>query len=331
MTATDPDPDRNYVSATTNEINDSTIGTSIQAGTIGSDGVRIQNFYSNAIDLISADCAIVGTIVASTPALPWPWRAVAIICGSGALIFIGARRLRRRGRLVCIAIALPSAVTLFWLPVDRPKPLDGVSSAAPTPGIVLQKVTHAFTPQLDRVAAFVYNPATGAVPLKDLSLYLDFDAAHWHHEPPDRTEWHFEVGAEMFLGPASSDGVTRMHGTVRANGTEFELPLVGQGFVTADGSWRRLLTFSPQAMLPAGQTTELTIDIPTTFPVKRAGPHGTTDELTKVQFALTTGSLFTHVLVRTPTSVSHACDFVRKNPDPALCETIDPIAMVNAP
>ncbi|MDQ7807524.1 hypothetical protein Q5425_27625 [Amycolatopsis sp. A133] len=230
--------------------------------------------------------------------------------------------------LVCAAVAVVLVAGLLWLPPGRPESGTGAHPPQP-PGIVLQKVSHAFSPELDRVAVFVHNPATEAVPLANIDLYLDFDARNWWHDPSDQEEWHFEVGSKMFLGPQNREGETRLHGTVRAAGTQFDLPLIGQGFVAEDGSWRRLLTFSTQAVLPAGQTTEVTIDLPAEFPVKAAGSHN--GELKEVHFDPTRGSLFTHVLMRTPSSVSHACDFVRRNPDPALCDTVDPAAMVTAP
>lgn len=238
---------------------------------------------------------------------------------------LDAKNLVRAG---CV-VAMIAVAGLFWLPVGRPKPADQAQQPAPAaPGIALLKVNHAFNQQFDHVALFLHNPAAASVPVTEISLYLAFDAKNWWHDPDDRQESHFEVGKEMFLGPANHDGVTRLHGTVRTGANRFDLPLVGQGFVAANGSWRRLLTFSPQLVVPAGETTEVTIDIPVTFPVKKAVTPG---KLTEMRFDPTTGSLFTHALVRSPNSAAHACDFVKKTPDPALCDTVDPPAAVAAP
>ncbi|SED42266.1 hypothetical protein SAMN04489727_7808 [Amycolatopsis tolypomycina] len=323
MPSTDPDDDR-PVSATTNEVKDSWIGASVQARTIFG-GVRVQQFTLSAIELVRACCVITMIVVAAIS--PWPWPIASIIGSCGALLFIAARKRQIWVRFTCATTSVALAASLFWLPLSRPEPADHTQALPFTPGISLQKVSHAFNPQFDRVALFLHNPAAEAVPIAEVSLYLDFDAKHWWHDPGDRQEWHFEVGREMFAGPANHEGATRLHGTVRAGDSQFDLPLVGQGFVTADGSWRRLLSFSPQIMVAAGQTAEVTIDIPVAFPVKL----GTTGKLSEAQFDPAAGSLFTHVLVRTPNSAAHACDFVRQKPDPGLCDTVDPAAMVNAP
>ncbi|HEU5476193.1 MAG TPA: toll/interleukin-1 receptor domain-containing protein [Actinophytocola sp.] len=207
---------------------------------------------------------------------------------------------------------------------------DGAHQGSPQPGPPLQilDVGHAFTPETDRIRISIRNNGLNSVLVKEIGIYLDFyPGNHWS----DGDDWNFVMTSQMYAGDPAFDGSRRTHGTIQMTGTEFNLLLIGRGFVRFNGSWRRLLTFDPQKFLAGATSSTIVIDLPLTHLVQQTSPSQPAGPMIEQKFDPNHGSLLTRIDVRTPDNQTFKCHYLSRAENNPTCDTINPAAAVELP
>jgi hypothetical protein len=135
----------------------------------------------------------------------------------------------------------------------------------------------------------------------------------------------------MAAGPPARDGTRRTHEFIHMNGSRFQEPLVGRGYVEANGAWRSLLTFYPQRVLDGSGMVSIVVDVPVSHLVQATSPANPAGAMTEVVPDFRSGSLLTHVELRTPDDRAYGCDYFRRRIDDPVCGSVDPASDVQLP
>lgn len=189
-------------------------------------------------------------------------------------------------------------------------------------------VGHSFSAETDRLTITVRDTHTAPILIEAIAIYMDYRAGHpWNN--PD--QWNFTVSGDMYAGAPGFDGSQRAHGVVHMDGSGFNFPLVGRGYVYMTRSWRRLLTFEPQRLLRGNETTSIVVDIPTTHLLQQTSPGRPAGPMVEHRFDPREGSLFTRVDLRTPDGTVFACNHLRLPDDKPVCAEVDPSESVELP
>jgi hypothetical protein len=186
-------------------------------------------------------------------------------------------------------------------------------------------IGHAFAPGIDRLTITTRNNRPDPVLVERIEIYME----HNDHEWGDGDQWHFSVPDDMHAGEPGDDGSRRTHGMITMSGTQFAIPVTGQGWFDGD-SWHRLLTFDPQRFLPSSGTTSIVIDIPTTLLLQQTNKDQPAGPMVEVEFGAR-GSGATHVAVFTPDGRAIACNYLRRKENTPDCNDIDTHAAVGLP
>lgn len=230
---------------------------------------------------------------------------------------------RRRVALGILVLLLASLVVIMPS-ASAPIPRNTPSSRS---SLDILSVGHSFTSGIERLTITVRNTSTERVFVKEIDIYTDRGPQRWHGGDTD--EWHFLVPGEMNPGTSANDGSRRTHGMIGMNGAEFEIPLIGEGWVEPHGAWRRLLTFNPQKFMPGSSTMSIVVDIPTTVLLQMTSANEPAGPMVEQKFDYTIGALFTYVEVTTPDHRTFGCDYVGTDKPP--CRPFDLDAAVALP
>jgi hypothetical protein len=249
------------------------------------------------------------------------------------------RRLRLRDlaarRWSIIALA---AIPLFTLVVPSSGPRGdsggpGNDGAAEPATIEVVAVAHSLSPDTDRITATVRNTHSERVLITEINIYLDYIPSGLGHDWQDGDDpsWGYSVAEDMSAGSPTGDGTRRTHGFVHLNGSKFQEPLVGRGYLEENGSWRRLLSFSPNKFLDGTGMVSIVVDVPTTHLLQKTSSTQHAGPMTEIVADLRSGSLLTHVELATPDGRSYACNYLRRREDDPPCEAVNPSKDVQLP
>lgn len=191
-------------------------------------------------------------------------------------------------------------------------------------------VQHTFKTGLDRITITIRNTRAEHVLVKQIDLYMDDHTGGNPWADPD--QWHFTVSEQMYAAPvADYDGSRRTHGKISMSGSEFNLPLVGQGYINGKGGWRRLLTFYPQKFLEDRETVSIVIDVPATQLLQKTSPSQPAGPMVEHEFNPERASLLTYAELTTPDDSTFFCNYLRRKEDQPKCDSVDPDAAVKLP
>lgn len=201
-------------------------------------------------------------------------------------------------------------------PHDKSGPASDGSDKKSTRGTLeILGVGHSFTSDTDRLTITARNSGPDPVFVQEINIYTDRGPQHGHGDD-DTDAWHFLVPSEMSPGAPADDGSRRTHGTIAMSGTEFEIPVVGEGWVEPAGAWHRLLTFGPQKFVSESSTVSIIVDVPTTILLQMTSVDEPAGPMVERRFDYGAGSVFTYVEVKTPDNRAFLCDYLRTDRPP---------------
>lgn len=209
---------------------------------------------------------------------------------------------------------------------NQPVAPPGGDEASAAGSVDVVAVGHEFASDIDRLTITVRNGRPEPVLVERIEVLMMTSSHGWG----DGGGWHFTVPGDMEAGDPGDDGSRRTHGLITMSGSQFEMPLVGQGW--SDGEeWTRLLTFDPQKSLPASSTMPIVIDIPTTMLLQETSEDEPAGPMVEVELRPSKGSTTTLVGLTTPFGRAVACDYLRRPENSPRCEDIDVHAAVSLP
>lgn len=211
--------------------------------------------------------------------------------------------------------------------VDEQRPVSGGRSGSRGGTIEILAVGHTFTADTDRITATIRNTRADPVLVNQIRIYMRRPHGGWHSDDT----WHFTMPGDMQPGDPGEDGSRRTQGLITISGSEFRTPLIGQGYVEEQDSFKRLLTFEPQKFLAGSATANIVIDIPNTMLLQSTSPQQPAGPMVEHEFKPQQGSLFTYFEMQTPEDLTYACDYLRQREDDSACGKVDPLAEVSLP
>jgi hypothetical protein len=193
--------------------------------------------------------------------------------------------------------------------------------------IEILAVGHTFAPGIDRITATIRNSRPDPVLVTQIRIYMHRPHGSWH----SHDTWHFTVPGDMRPGGPGEDGSRRTQGLIAMSGSEFSAPLIGQGYLEEQDSFKRLLTFEPQNFLAGSATATIVIDIPNTMLLQATSREQPAGPMVEYEFKPQQGSIFTYFELQTSEDLAYACDYIRQREDEANCGKVDPLAAVALP